>query len=927
MPKPKKALTQEKVVVDSSRLEELVESEQKYRDLFESSVDGIVSIDIKGRITLCNKAFAEMLGYKIDELKKRTYDQITPKKWRRTSALVMKQVRSRGYSDYYEKEYMRKDGSTVPVSVKMWVVRNEKGKPAGFWKIVRDITEVKKSEEALRLSEERFRSFFENAGAVVIILDKAGKILLANDMVEKMSGVLKSKVVGRMFTDFLIPEEREKVRRYHEARGELQRAPREYTTIGVNVKGEKRNLEVTASIIPGTTDTIALVRDVTEKKKAEHELIRLKEFNESVVDGAPIPMLVFDKNLVIHSLNPAFERWSRVKREDAIGTPMLKHFGHLRKYGLDRMLQKVLKTHKPLDIPELMIESPRLGRYWINLRMSPIEDGVIASVVEITERKKAEEEILGLKEFNEQIVQRSPIPMVVVDKDHFIRVWNPAMERLSKIKAKDIVGRFAYERFGYIGKYGLTAIAKQVLRLGRPFSVPDLRIEDPRLGEYWVSIRISPMKAGGVVVSVIDISERRRVEEAIRESESKYRAIVDASPDCIMTISPDGRFLSVNKEFERVTGYRAEEVIGKYFKMLLTPRSAIDVFKAFARFLATRVPVSIDFEARMKSGELRLFNANSSMIREGNKLKSILVISRDITEKRKSEEALRLSEEKYHALIEESPDPIITIAPNGKFLSVNRIFTEVLGYSEEEVLGKPVTMILTPRSGIETMTALANFIRTGVLKSIDLEVRTKSGELRLFNERASLIREGGKLKAVMVIGRDVTKKRKAEEAIRASEAKYRALVEKSPDPIITTSLDGRFLSVNKAFKDLSGYSEEEVIGKPVTMLLTPKSIPLVAKRFMPFISHQLKTPVDFEARSKSGEVRIMSGDGNAIYEGNKPVALLIVARDITGRIKMEEEPKKRLEEVEKLNKFMLGREKRIIELKKRIRELEEKGKW
>jgi PAS domain S-box-containing protein len=141
----------------------LLESESRYRTLFESSKDGIVSTDMQGHITEANRAYREMLGYSKDEVLLLTYQQLTPIQWHAMEDEVLRtQVLPRGYSDKYEKEYIRKDGSVFPIKVRTWLLQDETGANKGMWAIVRDITEEKRiDEERKRFTEDLKRSNIE----------------------------------------------------------------------------------------------------------------------------------------------------------------------------------------------------------------------------------------------------------------------------------------------------------------------------------------------------------------------------------------------------------------------------------------------------------------------------------------------------------------------------------------------------------------------------------------------------------------------------------------------------------------------------------------------------------------------------------------------------------------------------------------------
>lgn len=175
------ALTSGEDITERKKAEEaLRESEECYRTLYESSRDGIATTNLKGTVTECNQAYAKMLGYSREELKKIRYQDITPSKWHAFNEKIFQEVMERGYSDVFEKEYIRKDGRVFPVSLHTWRIDDADGKPIGLGSTVRDITEWKRAEEALRESEERYHSLFEDSRDAVYTTAQEGKLLNAN---------------------------------------------------------------------------------------------------------------------------------------------------------------------------------------------------------------------------------------------------------------------------------------------------------------------------------------------------------------------------------------------------------------------------------------------------------------------------------------------------------------------------------------------------------------------------------------------------------------------------------------------------------------------------------------------------------------------------------------------------------------------------
>jgi len=178
--------------------QKLRESEEKYRVLYETIKDGIAGGPMDGRITECNQAFADMLGYSKDELKNLTYQQVTPKRWHQMEDKIVKeQILKRGYSDEYEKEYIRKDGTVFPISGKVWLRTDKDGKPLGMWGIVRDITERKKAEQALRESQSRQRAILDSISDIAWLKDKDSRYIAANEALCKAFDIKLEDLVGK----------------------------------------------------------------------------------------------------------------------------------------------------------------------------------------------------------------------------------------------------------------------------------------------------------------------------------------------------------------------------------------------------------------------------------------------------------------------------------------------------------------------------------------------------------------------------------------------------------------------------------------------------------------------------------------------------------------------------------------------------------
>ena len=168
--------------------EQLQRSEKRYRHLYESSHDAIAATDKNGFIIECNQAYANMLGYSLEELKDIRYQDITPSKWHTLDNEITEQTKTRGYSDEFEKEFIRKDGTVFPVSMRVWRIDDETDDLIGSWVIVRDISERKEVEMEIQESEKKFRTLFNETPIGLLTSDIHGNILSTNKAVLEILG-------------------------------------------------------------------------------------------------------------------------------------------------------------------------------------------------------------------------------------------------------------------------------------------------------------------------------------------------------------------------------------------------------------------------------------------------------------------------------------------------------------------------------------------------------------------------------------------------------------------------------------------------------------------------------------------------------------------------------------------------------------------
>ncbi len=254
-------------------------SEDRFRALFEMSRDGIVFVDLEGHIEEMNQAYLDLVGYDRDEITTHTYQDLTPEKWRASEAEIIEtQVMRRGFSDEYEKEYVRKDGSIAPISLRTILVRDLDGRPVRFMGIVRDIAELKEKEEALKASEKRYRGLFDLSHDGVVFAALDGTVEEANPAYLDMLGYDLDEIVNMTYQQ-LTPArwaamEADIVEEQLLSRGYTDEYEKEYIRKG----GSVFPVAVRAILVRDETGRpvrlMGIARDITEQKQAKEALER-----------------------------------------------------------------------------------------------------------------------------------------------------------------------------------------------------------------------------------------------------------------------------------------------------------------------------------------------------------------------------------------------------------------------------------------------------------------------------------------------------------------------------------------------------------------------------------------------------------------------------------------------------------------------------
>ncbi|MBW1704476.1 MAG: PAS domain S-box protein [Deltaproteobacteria bacterium] len=304
-------------ITERKRMEdELRKSEEKFSKAFRSSPDWVcISTLDEGRYLDVNDAYCRGTGWSMEEVMGHTSTEIGL--WDNTHDRIeaVEILSKEGRLRNKEVTFRHKNGMKIAA---LWSADMiQLGSENCLISIVTDITERKRAEEKVEESEARYRSVFENAGTATVIMEEDRVISMANPEFEKLSGYSREEVEGQMtWTEFVVPEDLERMRQYHRERREKgEKAPTEYEFRFIDREGDIKHIYNKVAVIPGTGKSVASLTDMTTRKRAEMELVRLN----TAIEQAAETIVITDIEGTIQYVNPAFERITGYTKEEALG--------------------------------------------------------------------------------------------------------------------------------------------------------------------------------------------------------------------------------------------------------------------------------------------------------------------------------------------------------------------------------------------------------------------------------------------------------------------------------------------------------------------------------------------------------------------------------------------------------------------------------
>jgi PAS domain S-box-containing protein len=697
--------------------------------------------------------------------------------------------------------------------------------------------------KALWKSTEEYKITLNSIGDAVITTDESGNIKFLNPVAETLTGWKMEDSVGLPLEQvFRIFSTRTK----EPVENPVDKVINSGSIVGlanhtILISKDGFEYQIADSAAPiindygSITGVVLVFRNVTEEYEIREMLIKSEETFRSIVDSSPMGIhlyQVINDRLVFVGANPAADRILHTDNKQFIG----------------KFIEEAFPPLADTEIPERYKRAALQGESWFSEQINYDHKGISgafevsafristnkAAIMfrDITSRKRAEESLQKSEALLSAAISQSPSGIIIADApDVRIRYANQAafgIRGKSSFKLTDIDYKEHTRNWNTFYTDGITPYPPEELPLSKAILEGvvteniEVIIKNESGESKWVSANAAPIKnpKGEIISGIVvfhDITESKQFEEALLQSEEKYRRLFDninvgvALYKIITDLNNkpvDFIWLEVNPEYETLTKLKKEDVIGRT-GLEISPNMEQKWIEIYGEVALTGKSISLIDRSDYLNKYWEI-NAYSP------KPLHFAVAIKDITERIKTEEALRQSEERFRRLSEDMPIFISTFLPDGTMIYVNETLAKTIGLNAEELIGKNFFDILISDKDV-IKKRLNSLTREIPNETYEQKYIGKDGIVRYRQWSNRAFFDGGRIKYFQAVGIDTTERNIAEQALRKSEEKMSSIFRVAPSGIGLIR-DNVIIEVNPYLCEMTGYLKEELTGIPIDFL-------------------------------------------------------------------------------------------------------------
>ena len=666
----------------------------RYFDFYDQAPVSYVTLSEQGLILEANLAAATLLGVTRDVLVKQPIIRFIHEEYQYIYYLHRKQLFETGEPRACELWMVKKDKTAFWVCMVTTTAQDAAGAPV-YRIVMSDITERKRAEEKLSYQA----NLLENVSDAIIATDLQYNIQFWNKAAEKQYGWTASEVIGHPLEMFIINDYQgsslevilQKISQDGYWKGEVTQNRRDGVRIPV-----LSTVSIVTNDANQTSGFIAVNRDITERKRAEEALREKDEFNFALFQHNPIETIVTDLEGRVVKCNIAKKKSGN--RIPNIGDVMYRDYAGKHEKDMYKEMIECIREGKLKEFPEL-----KYGDRFLSIKIAPFSKGAIITFQDITERKRAEEQIkISLIKY-QVLFDSFPLGITISDKAGNIKESNKEAERLLGLTTDEHNKRqINGKEWSIIRTDGTPMPADEyasVMALKEKHIVENVEMGIVKgTGDItWINVTAAPipLEDYGVAIAYGDITERKRAEEALRESEGKYHKLTDNAAEAII-VAQDGLLKFVNSKTLELTGYTERELTTRPFPDFIHPDDRDMVVGNYLRRIKGEAEQSrYEFRIIPCDGVVKWVEIGAVLIEWEGKPATLNFLT-DITRRKQAEEALRKTEEKFRTVIENIfkfvPESLVVLTDKLNLFRRNKAFEDLvrhyavkLNYSEEEL--------------------------------------------------------------------------------------------------------------------------------------------------------------------------------------------------------------------------------------------------
>ena len=756
--------------------------------------------------------------------------------------------------------------------------------------------------------QEHLHAIFDAIPDGVTVQDSSGQIIFHNKAAITIMGIAEADTADfdakKLFENFEIFDQDDKPFAFDQLPGNLVLAGKPCSDVIVKWKNKlndtERWSEVKACGIKNVENEIKYIvnifRDITRQKAIELAYEQTNRKTEHILESITDGFFALDENWRFTYMNRQAEPFFLGrKKEDLLGKNMIEEFPGVEKSHTFAQLSQALAQHRVIRSEEFFPASQR----WMEFNAYPTREGMAVYLRDITEQKNIDHQ----NKYHSLVLSQASDAIISTNSDFVIQSWNSGAERVYGWSEEEAIGKKITDLLP-VDSGGLLSHAHELKTKGFWSGELHHKRKDNRNLYVYASATLINLPSGeyGYMSINRDISERKRIQEELSlaklEAESnaaKFEAIFQSVTDGIAVFDQNGNAILINDAEAKITGFASAEEMkrsvadfAKIFE-LFYPMGGIIPMEEWPVSKILRGESVVNWELkgrRLDTGREWYFSFSGEPVFDADGTQIMAVtITRDIT----MQKMAVANDARLAAIVQASDDAIIGKALDGTITSWNQGAARIYGYTEAEAIGKNISMLFV--DGDQENRKIMDKIRNGesVQHYSTKRLRKDGTVIPIFVTVSPLRDDSGKIIGAASVGRDISQQKEAEEAIRQSEERFRALIENASDGIVLLDQEGNIKYITPAVQRILGHSETELIGANNFKLVHPDDLPLLSDIFLD-VSSAAKRAVTLQYRvlHKDGGYRWVEGVISNLMDHENIQAIVINFRDISGRKKAEE---------------------------------------